>query len=184
MATLTLDTERDPWDRQPGEQAHCYDWFLHYRDEGERRSYARTAERFGCTVKKIRHAAGRDQWQPRLSAWKKAQSEQIQARFGEVVERALVPWAQAATKMIEHALRSEKPPPPDRALNAATEVIRLAKEPTVTDLIRIADAGSNTGSAGQSRAEHAIMAALDDFPEAKAAAVDAVRAERDQHGDD
>lgn len=172
MAQIELDTERDLWDRQPKEPADRYDWFLHWRDDGERRSYARTADRTQQTTKAVRYAAWKFQWEPRLSAWKKAQSEQIQARFGEVVERALVPWAQAATKMIEHALRSDKPPPADRALNAATEVIRLAKEPTVHDLIRIAEAGSEQQS---SPVTSAIMSALQDYPEARAAAIEAVR---------
>lgn len=172
MAQIELDTDRDLWDRQPHEPAEKFDWFVNWRDDGERRTYARTAQVTAQTTKTIRYAAWKFRWNERLAAWKKAQSEFIQARFGEVVERALVPWAQAATKMIDHALRSEKPPPADRALNAATEVIRLAKEPTVQDLVRIAEAGSQQQS---SPVTTAIMQALEDYPQARQAAIEAVR---------
>src|SRR5690606_38908008 len=46
MAQFQLDPERDPWDRQPGESADQYEWFLHYRNDGERRTLARVAQRF------------------------------------------------------------------------------------------------------------------------------------------
>lgn len=177
MAQIELDADRDPWERQPREPTDRYEWFLNWRDDGERRTYARTAQVTQQTTKTIRYAAWKFQWNARLQAWKRFQSEQIQARFGEVVERALVPWAQAATKMIEFALRAEKAPPADRALNAATEVIRLAKEPTVQDLIRIAEAGRDQQS---SPVTAAIMDALQDYPEARRAAIEAVRAA--EHG--
>lgn len=184
MGQFQLDPERDPWDRQPGETADQYDWFLHYRNDGERRTLARVAQRFEQKPHRVRTVAHRNQWYARIDAWKAANSAQIQARFREMAEQVLVPWMQGAARMVHLALQSDQNVDPDRALNAATNVIRLAKEPTVSDLIRIAEAGSGGASPGgdQSSVAATIMHALDDHPEARQAAIDAVRRASEQQG--
>ena len=173
MAAFRLDPERDPSDRQPGEPYDQYDWWLHWRNAGERRSYADVARRFGVKPARVRAVALRNRWSERLRLWKAANTRAVQASFAEAFERLLVPWAKGAERMIEIALDGDpESVSPDRALNAATNMIKLAKEPGIVDLAQSVESHSH---AANSAPLETLMATLEQFPEAKQAVLDAWR---------
>lgn len=187
MATkFALDPERDAWDRQPGERAEHHDWFVHWLNDRSRRSYTRTAGRFDVTSAKVRGIAERNLWQQRRRAWEAENSAQVKSRFDELIEQLLVPYAQGLAKLAAWSVQAPtEGVAPDRASAAVTNGLRLVREPSVQDLIRIAEAGSPGQQPGdvpeQPGLTHTIMAALDQFPEARQAAIEAVRQARDQH---
>jgi hypothetical protein len=160
----------DPWGRQRGESAEQHDWFTHWRNDGHRRAFTRTAEKFRVTAARVAGAAKRNEWSSRLAAWKAANSRQVQERYADLAEQALVPFVQAAARLAAHAatVKLDKLPA-DRALVAATGALRLVKEPDVAALIRI------SASAGADARELDVLdRLLDRLAESNPAAHDAV----------
>lgn len=174
MAAFRLDPDRDPSDRQPGESHDQHGWWLHWRNAGERRSYADVARRFEIKPARVRAVAVRNRWSERLRLWKAENTRAVQASFAEAFERLLIPWAKGAERMIEIALDGNPSTvSPDRALNAATNMIKLAKEPGVVDLAQSIEA--NGHAAANSAPFDTLMATLEEFPEAKQAVLDSWR---------
>lgn len=179
MAGFKLDPERDPWERQPGESPDQYEWWLHWRNAGERRTYAATAARFGIRPARVQATAGRNSWRERLRLWKADNTRSVQVMFAERLEDMLLSWADGAGRMIEHANEGDlENVPPDRALNAATNMLKLARDADMMKLIE-PDVGSGTSTA----TFDALMKALDPFPDAKRAVLDAWREQRDREND-
>lgn len=138
-----FDDARDPWDRQLGETAEHYDWFQHWRNEGHRRSFRRTADKFKVTPARVTRAAETNKWTYRLDEFKADQSRHMRVRFDELIEASLVPYAQAIARLSAWAVQAPTDKvPADRALLAATAGLRLVREPTVQDLIRMTGAAN------------------------------------------
>lgn len=179
MATSSfvfVDDGREMWDRQKGEPAEQFDWFTHWRNEGHRRSYARTAEKFEVKPHTVRNAAKRNKWGERLAAYKADNSQRIQERYDDLAEQALVPFVQATARLAAWAVQAPiEKLPPDRALTAATGALRLVNEPSVKDLIRISAA--HGASARELDALDVVLDQLAErFPDAHDAALDALAA--------
>lgn len=185
MSSFRYATDRDSWDRQIGESGEQHDWFLHWRNEGHRRSYSRVAEVFEVSAAVVTRAARRNKWTERLAEYQAENSRQLAARFAEVVETGLVPFAQAFALLSAHAVTADLSKiPADRALAAATAALRVIKEPGVADLIKI------SAAAAGSREVDALGLVLDrlavEFPDAHDAVLDALGAatDPDQEPDD
>lgn len=165
------DPNRDAWERQPGEPGETFDWFAHWRGEGHRRSYARTAARFDTTTAKVRGAAARYDWTGRLQEWRAANSAQVKERFDELMEQGLAPFAQGFARLSAlSATNDGDTVSPDRAGSSAAAMLRVAKEPSTQELIRIYQAGADQLDVGST-----ILTALEQHPEAKAAAIRALQ---------
>lgn len=173
MATVfRYAADRDPWDRQLGESGEEHDWWLHWRGDGHRRTYARTAERFEVRRDRVARVAKRNRWADRLIAWKQHNSDQVRERFEDLIEASLVPFAQGIARMAAHAVTAPTEKiPADRALVAATAALRVVKEPDVRDLIRLSHA--QTGQ--DINLAHLILDTLAArFPEAHDQVLDAI----------
>jgi hypothetical protein len=169
-----VDDGRDPCDRQRGETGEHHDWFTHWRNDGHRRSFPRTAGKFEVRAATVSRTAERNRWRERLAAWKGHNSDAIRERFDELAEAGLVPFAQGFARLAAHAVQGDLGKvPPDRALSAATAALRVINEPTVRDLIRI----SAAAGAGN-RELNALGLVLDrlsvEFPDAHDAVLDAL----------
>lgn len=173
---------RDVWERQTGERAEEHDWFLHWLNDGHRRTYVRTAERFEVSRDRVTGAAKRNIWSERLAGFKAHQSEQIRERFDDLTEQGLVPFAQSMARLAAHAASADLAKvPADRALLAAATALRVIKEPDVRDLIRLADA--NAAAAREFDVAGLILDQLaEHFPEAHDAVLDALGEATQQAG--
>jgi hypothetical protein len=167
----------DPWERQHGETAEQFDWFAQWRNDGHRRTFTRTAEKFQVTTARVAGAAKRNQWQYRLGAWKAANSQAIHERYSDLAEQALVPFIQATARLAAHAAQADLAKlPADRALVAATGALRLVKEPDVTDLIRISAAGAGAPPRELDVLSLVLDQLAERFPDAHDAVLDALGA--------
>lgn len=181
-STFQFASGRDRWERQTGEPADEFDWFTHWRNDGHRRSYPRTAERFDIKVARVQRAAGQNRWAERLEAYKQANSRAIQERFEDLVETGLVPFAQAFAKLSAWAVQAPtEKVSADRALAAATGALRVIKEPGVADLIRIS-AAAGTANRELDLADLILDALAERFPEAHDAVLDAIQAATEADG--
>lgn len=179
MSGFRYAAGRDLWDRQPGETAEQHDWFTHWRNEGHRRSYPRTAEKFEVNPAVVTRAAARNRWTERLGAYQADNSAHLAERYAEVVEAGLVPFAQAFAKLAAHAVTADiTKVPADRALAAATAALKVIKEPGVADLIRISAAGA-AGSRELDALDLVLDRLAEQFPDAHDAVLDALGAATD-----
>lgn len=89
-----------------------------------------------------------------------------------MIEQGLAPFAQAFARLSALAVQNPgESVPPDRALQAATSALRVAREPEVQALIR-----THGDSQDQYLIGDTILTALNAHPEAKAAALEALEA--------
>jgi hypothetical protein len=85
---ITLDPEREPWDRQPEESAKKHHQFLAYRDIGLTRTLTEAAEKLTLAYGHVRNIASRYLWQERVDAWDARQARVYAARLEEERRRA------------------------------------------------------------------------------------------------
>lgn len=147
MATaFQYRTDRDLWERQGGERAEEFDWFQHWLHDGHRRSYARTAEKFEVKRDRVARVGRQNRWADRAAAYRANQSRQVNERFNDIAEAALVPFAQGMARLAAHAATTDPTEvSPEKALTAATNAMRVIKEPSIRELLLA------TGSAGDTR---------------------------------
>ncbi|GAA0607645.1 hypothetical protein GCM10010174_26020 [Kutzneria viridogrisea] len=171
---MTFAEDRDPWARQPGETGEAFDWFSHWRNDGHRRSYARVAERFAVSYRRVVGAARRGEWQARLDAYRTANSAALRERATELIEQGLAPFAQGFARMSALAVTGPADRvPPDRALAAAATALRTLRDPVVRELLRAPEEPEQT------REIDLVELVLDQlaqrWPEAHDAVLDALR---------
>ena len=174
--TFRYASGRDMWDRQLGEPAEEYDWFLHWRNEAHRRTYVATALKFGISPVTVTRVAKQNRWPERLLAWKADNSRLLHERFTDLLEQSMVPFAQGMVRMAAHTARAPLDKiPADRAMTAFAAALRVIKEPGIADLIRI------SAASGMANREIDLAAVILDrlaaqFPEAHDAVLDALDA--------
>jgi hypothetical protein len=170
------DDARDLWDRQLGEPAEEYDWFVHYRNEAARRSHTRVAERFKVKLTRIARVAKQNRWSERYGAYKAANSAELNERYHDLLEAVMVPFAQGMVKL---AARTVTAPvdnlPADRAMTALATGLRLAKEPGFAQLIQVGQGGA-AGSRELDALDVVLDTLADRFPEAHDLVLDALDA--------
>lgn len=76
-----------PWERQPGESLRAYERFCQWRDEGSERTWRKTAEAAGVSIRSIRAQAARYDWAGRLAAWRAYQDARADDRVREEISR-------------------------------------------------------------------------------------------------
>jgi hypothetical protein len=177
---FTFADDRPHWERQLGEPAEEYDWWLHWRNEGHRRSHQRVADRFEVTAARVNRVAKQNCWQVRLDSWKAHNSREIRERFDDLLEAGLVPFAQGFARLSAWAVQAPTEKlPADRALVAAATALRVIKEPTVQDMIRLNTAQDANAKRELDVVDLVLRALAEQYPEAHDAVLDAITAAAD-----
>ena len=97
------DTDRDPWDRAPGEGSTAYDAFRAFRDLGPTRSLGAV---LGYSVGSIRRWSTKFRWRERAQAWDDEAYRIEDARRLEAIRQMDDTHQRAARALITTALRS------------------------------------------------------------------------------
>jgi hypothetical protein len=160
---------RDRWDRQVGEPAEEYDWFVQYRNDGARRSHARVADRFRIPRTRVDRVAKQNKWAERYGAFKAHNSAELRERYRDLLEQTAVPFVQGLLKLSARvAVADVSKLPVDRAFAALTNGLRLATTPGLADLI------NDDVAEGDSRELEALDLVLNELAEKWPDAHDAV----------
>lgn len=131
---LELDTNRDPWDIQPGETRAMFDRFATYRDAGLRRSVRSLAEETGKSVQYLHQVAYRHRWTERAHAFDAEQRRLRAVRLEAERDRMVDDHLKIARAMARKAVEGLRDIDPSKL--TATEIVRMVE--TLSKLERAA----------------------------------------------
>lgn len=107
---LALATDRDPWERQPGETHKMYGRFETYRDlPPSERSYKTVAKSYGTSLVTIQKQGSSHRWQERVAAWDNHDNAMRRAKLRErdtELCRAQMEIARAASAIAVKTIQS------------------------------------------------------------------------------
>lgn len=137
---LTLDPDRDPWDRQPGESDRWFGWFVQYRELGRGRNLTKVAKNLTISRGHLKNIAGPHKWTDRAAAWDVEQQRKHLALIAENDAEAAVEqieygrrFLKIAAEAVEDAVNSGEPIPIAAAMRLAetgAKLVAAARVPT------------------------------------------------------
>ncbi|MFD9422278.1 MULTISPECIES: hypothetical protein [unclassified Streptomyces] len=85
---INLAHALDPWERQPKESPKRYTQFCDYRDQGRKRTLARSAESLALAPGYVREVAAAFKWRDRVEAYDRQQDREYDALWVEERRKA------------------------------------------------------------------------------------------------